>query len=83
MAVKQAYGGDDRVFAPMPGLIKLVAVAPGAAVHRGQSLIVMEAMKMEHTLSAPCDGTVAEIMVAEGDQVAADRLLLVMEAGDS
>ena len=76
---ERATAGDDRVLAPMPGLVKLVAVAPGATVKKGESLVVMEAMKMEHTLRAPFDGTVAEVLVGEGDQVAADRLLLVMD----
>ncbi|MEM7124599.1 MAG: acetyl/propionyl/methylcrotonyl-CoA carboxylase subunit alpha [Pseudomonadota bacterium] len=79
---EQTMAGDDRVLAPMPGLIKLVPVAPGACVRRGEPLVVMEAMKMEHTLRAPFDGTVAEVLVGEGEQVAADRLLLVMETPD-
>ncbi len=79
---EQVMAGDDRVLAPMPGLIKLVPVAPGACVRRGEPLVVMEAMKMEHTLRAPFDGTVAEVLVGEGEQVAADRLLLVMETQD-
>ena len=80
---EQTLAGDDRVLAPMPGLIKLVPVAPGACVRRGEPLVVMEAMKMEHTLRAPFDGTVAEVLVGEGEQVAADRLLLVMDTPDS
>jgi len=70
----------DVVIAPMPGLVRLVSVAIGATVTRGDSLVVLEAMKMEHTLRAPRDGTVAEILVAEGEQVGDGAVLLSLEA---
>jgi 3-methylcrotonyl-CoA carboxylase alpha subunit len=63
----EAPGG--RLVAPMPGRIIAVLVEPGAAVTKGQPLIVMEAMKMEHTIKAPVDGTVATVRYAVGDQV--------------
>jgi len=72
----------DTVIAPMPGLVRLVSVAAGVAVARGDALVVLEAMKMEHTLCAPRDGTVAEILVAEGEQVSDGALLLSLEAED-
>jgi 3-methylcrotonyl-CoA carboxylase alpha subunit len=55
--------------APMPGKVIAVLVAAGAAVHKGQALVVLEAMKMEHTITAPADGTVEGIRFAVGDQV--------------
>jgi 3-methylcrotonyl-CoA carboxylase alpha subunit len=74
--------GGDAVIAPMPGLVKLVAATPGAAVSRGDALMVLEAMKMEHALTAPRDGVVAEVLAAEGDQVAEGALLLTLAPED-
>jgi 3-methylcrotonyl-CoA carboxylase alpha subunit len=54
----------------MPGKIVQVLVKPGEMVKRGQPLAVLEAMKMEHTLSAPADAKVASVDVSPGDQVA-------------
>ncbi|RCS23258.1 acetyl/propionyl/methylcrotonyl-CoA carboxylase subunit alpha [Phyllobacterium salinisoli] len=58
----------ERLTAPMPGSVKQVRVSVGDAVKKGQPLLVLEAMKMEHAIAAPHDGTVEEI-VAEGEQV--------------
>jgi len=55
--------------APMPGRILAVHAEPGMAVRRGAPLVVMEAMKMEHTVVAPADGTVERVMCAVGEQV--------------
>lgn len=60
---------DGTVLAPMHGKVLAIHVAPGARVKKGQALVVIEAMKMEHALVAPIDGEVAEIVVAVGDQV--------------
>ena len=49
----QSAPSDDKISAPMPGLVKVVAVEAGAEVGEGQQLVVLEAMKMEHSLSAP------------------------------
>jgi 3-methylcrotonyl-CoA carboxylase alpha subunit len=71
--IAQSSGGDaagGRLTAPMPGRIIAIAASPGARVDRGAPLLVMEAMKMEHTIVAPADGTVEEILFAVGDQVA-------------
>jgi 3-methylcrotonyl-CoA carboxylase alpha subunit len=53
----------------MPGKLVSFAVKAGDAVKAGQTLAVMEAMKMEHTIAAPKDGVVAELLYAAGDQV--------------
>ncbi|WP_072805929.1 acetyl/propionyl/methylcrotonyl-CoA carboxylase subunit alpha [Rhodococcoides yunnanense] len=69
-----AQSGDAEITSPMPGSVIAVGVADGAEVHTGDTLVVVEAMKMEHALTAPTDGTV-ELLVAVGDQVRVDQLL--------
>ncbi len=71
----------DRLSAPMPGLVKSVRVSAGDAVKKGQILLVLEAMKMEHTITAPHDGKIAEI-VLEGSQVKEKSSLARFETGD-
>ena len=81
-----AHAGDGaaeagRLTAPMPGKVVSFLAQPGDKVVRGQALAVMEAMKMEHTISAPRDGVVAEWLYAVGDQVAeGGELLRLAEA---
>jgi 3-methylcrotonyl-CoA carboxylase alpha subunit len=71
-------GGGGAVFAPMHGKVLALDVAKGDRVRRGQRLLVLEAMKMEHSIAAPVAGTVAETAVAAGDQVAEGaRLVLI------
>ena len=72
--------GDGFIRAPMPGRIVTVAVAIGTAVTAGQTLIVLEAMKMEHALVAPVPGEVTEVMVSLGDQVAEGATLARLRA---
>jgi 3-methylcrotonyl-CoA carboxylase alpha subunit len=70
--------GDDGVAsmrAPMPGLVKFVMAAKGGAVVKGQALLILEAMKMEHTILAAQDGVVVEI-AAEGSQVSEGTMLV-------
>jgi biotin carboxyl carrier protein len=74
----QVGSGPQRIIAPMPGKIIHVLVRSGEAVHAGQPLVVVEAMKMENELRADCDGTVAEIHVQEGMSVDAGVLLVVV-----
>ena len=67
---------DGTVLSPMPGKVTAVEVVDGQAVAKGDTLVVMEAMKMEQALVAPFDGTVVELAVAVGDQVK-ERVALV------
>jgi 3-methylcrotonyl-CoA carboxylase alpha subunit len=75
----ETAAGGDRLSAPMPGLVRIVSVEPGARVAKGDALVTMEAMKMELVLAAPRDGVVATVPVAVGDQVAEGVLLLSLE----
>ncbi|MDP1987801.1 biotin/lipoyl-containing protein, partial [Phenylobacterium sp.] len=67
--------GDGAVIAPMPGKVVAVAVKAGDAVTRGQTLVTLEAMKMEHALAAAFDGVVESVSVAAGDQVSEGAVL--------
>ena len=71
--------------APMPGKVIAVNVQEGAEVTQNQPLVILEAMKMEHTVSAPCNGIVEKLLVREGQQVDAAALLAVVseEEGES
>ncbi|MFJ4845316.1 MULTISPECIES: acetyl/propionyl/methylcrotonyl-CoA carboxylase subunit alpha [unclassified Streptomyces] len=71
-------GGVDTLAAPMPGTVTVVKVGKGDEVTAGQSLLVVEAMKMEHVITAPHDGTVTEIDVSPGSTVAMDQVLAVV-----
>ncbi len=75
-----ADGPSGGLVAPMPGRVIELRVAVGDAVAAGQTLLVLEAMKMEHPMKASADGVVAEVRVAVGDQVENGALLLVVEA---
>ncbi|MGW1072685.1 ATP-binding protein [Streptomyces sp. NPDC002537] len=70
--------GVDTLTAPMPGTVTVVKAAVGDEVRAGQSLLVVEAMKMEHVISAPHDGTVTELDVTAGATVAMDQVLAVV-----
>jgi 3-methylcrotonyl-CoA carboxylase alpha subunit len=74
-----AAGEGGRLTAPMPGKVVAFLAAAGDTVKRGQPLAVMEAMKMEHTLSAPRDGVIAELLYAVGDPVNEGGELLRLE----
>jgi 3-methylcrotonyl-CoA carboxylase alpha subunit len=65
--------------APMPGKVLQVLVQPGAKVAKGTPLVILEAMKMEHTIAAPHDGKVAEIHFKPGEQVNEGAELLRLE----
>ena len=70
---------DGAILSPMPGKVIAVDVAQGDAVTKGQKLLTLEAMKMEHSLTAPFDGTVAELTVTAGQQVQVEALLVRVE----
>jgi geranyl-CoA carboxylase alpha subunit len=74
-ALAEAVGGG-RVIAPMHGLLLEVMVKPGDEVSKGQTLAVLEAMKMHYEIQAEIDGTVAEVTAVAGKQVAADDVLI-------
>jgi len=73
----EAEGG--RLTAPMPGKIVAVLAAKGGTVEKGAPLLIMEAMKMEHTIAAPVNGVVEEVLYAVGDQVVEGAQLLVFK----
>ncbi len=80
LGVHHAHDGD--ILSPMPGKIIAVEVAAGDTVTKGQKLLTLEAMKMEHTLTAPFDGVVAELNAVPGAQVQVEVLLARIEASE-
>jgi propionyl-CoA carboxylase alpha chain len=76
----QVAEAPGSLHAPMPGKVIRVDAGIGDTVRRGQALVVLEAMKMEHTLRSPHDGTVTEVDCVTGDQVEAGAILVVVEA---
>jgi len=78
-----AAASDGAILAPMPGRIIAVAVAKGERVAKGQKLVTLEAMKMEHSLVAPFDGVVAELAASEGGQVSEGTLLVLVAREES
>ena len=70
--------GGDNILAPMPGQIKVVNKSAGDSVEAGEALVVLEAMKMEHTLTSPRDGIIAEVMATVGEQVEDGAILLAL-----
>ena len=84
---RETFGGDDHagdnsLTAPMNGAVVAVLVEKGQAVKEGETVVIMEAMKMEHSLKAPHDGTVAEIYFAEGDLVDDGAELISLDAAE-
>ena len=73
---------SGSLLAPMPGTVVSVAVEKGAQVAAGDVVLVLEAMKMQHTVTAPTAGTVTEIDVQPGAQVAAGEVLAVVTGED-
>ncbi|MFN3955817.1 MAG: acetyl/propionyl/methylcrotonyl-CoA carboxylase subunit alpha [Pararhodobacter sp.] len=78
-AAQRAAEGDGQVLAPMAGAVAAVTVGPGERVAQGQTVVVLEAMKMEHPLRAALAGRVRHVTVAPGAQVSARQLLIEIE----
>ncbi|RYD40714.1 MAG: biotin/lipoyl-binding protein, partial [Sphingomonadales bacterium] len=74
---------DGAILSPMPGKVIAVEVAAGDKVTKGQKLLTLEAMKMEHSLTAPFDGVVAELNATAGAQVQVEALLVRIEKEDA
>ena len=72
----EAESAETEVRAPMNGKVVAVLVAEGQAIERGQRLVVVEAMKMQHEMTAGASGTVARLAVKPGDQVVTRQLLV-------
>jgi 3-methylcrotonyl-CoA carboxylase alpha subunit len=73
---------SNATLSPMPGLVKAVFVVPGQEVKAGDRLAVLEAMKMEHTLTAARDGQIADVLVSAGMQVEAGAALILLEPAE-
>jgi 3-methylcrotonyl-CoA carboxylase alpha subunit len=73
---------DGRLTAPMPGKVIRIQVAAGQTVERGAPLLVLEAMKMEHTIKAPSQGRIAAVHYGEGDLVDEGAELIAFEPSE-
>jgi len=80
---EETGGGDGIVRSPMPGTVLSVKASGGERVRSGQPLLIVEAMKMEHTVSAPLDGVIAELDLAPGQQVGMDEILAIIHPSGS
>ena len=81
-SAKRRGAGHDHgsgLVAPMPGLVRSVNVAEGEAVSKGQTLLVLEAMKMEIRIQAPRDGSVKKLLVQQGQTVEREQVLIEIE----
>ena len=78
-AAADAAEAGGVIKAPMPGKVLALNVKSGDSVSKGQALVVLEAMKMEHSLPAPRDGVIGEVAVSMGDQVADGDVLVAMQ----
>ncbi len=71
-------GAGEKVLAPMPGNIMKISVSVGDAVKSGETLMILEAMKMENSIVAPCDGKILKLSISEGAAVqTGDELVLI------
>ena len=82
-ATAAGTAADGAILSPMPGRIIAVEVSAGQSVAKGQKLVTLEAMKMEHSLVAPFDGTVAELNAEAGGQVSEGALLVRVERAEA
>ncbi len=78
---RKKYVADDPKKMPafIPGIIKKILIKPGDIVKRGQSILILEAMKMKNDVSSPMDGTIKAVYVSEGTMVAKNQLLVEFE----
>jgi 3-methylcrotonyl-CoA carboxylase alpha subunit len=74
--------GDGAILSPMPGLVISVDIAEGDPVAKGDRLLTVEAMKMEHTLRAPFDGIVGKLQVSPGARVSENQLVVTVMKGE-
>lgn len=79
VAAPAAAGKGEPVLAPMQGNILSVSVKPGDSVKAGQTIVILEAMKLENEIKAPRDGKVAEVKVSKGQAVSNKEVLLTLE----
>lgn len=77
-AQEAVEAGVSAVRAPLPGTINDIKVTVGQAVKKGETLVILEAMKMENNIEADCDGTVKEVKVRKGDSVLEGDVLVVI-----
>jgi biotin carboxyl carrier protein len=77
-----AAEADGSVRSPIPGVVAATPVKPGQAVKRGQTLVVVEAMKTEHSLAAPFDGVVQAVRLSTGEQVDEGAVVAVVVQGE-
>lgn len=73
------HGGPAELVAPMPGQVRMIAASTGAPVEAGATVVILEAMKMEHAVTTPMTGRIAELRVAVGEQVARGQVVAVIE----
>lgn len=73
-----APAGGAQIVCPMPGTVLAVKAAQGAAVKAGQTVFVVEAMKMENEIVAPLDGTLSQVLVKQGDTVDTDQVMATL-----
>ena len=78
-AAAHHVGGASDVTSPMPGAVLAVHVEPGSVVEAGDPIVTLEAMKMEHVVSASGPGTITDVLVRPADQVARGQLLVQLE----
>lgn len=78
-AAAPAPAGGEQVTSPMPGTILDIKVSQGAAVKKGDVLMILEAMKMENEIMCPCDGRIVSINTAKGAAVESGSLLCVIQ----
>ena len=73
------HGHDHGLATPVPGTVTQVLVAPGSPVSAGDTVVILEAMKMEHRIKADAGGVIAEVRVAVGDSVDAHHVVATLE----